>query len=65
MNATLSMTERRVGALVAEGCTDRMIATRLLLSVQAVEWSVAKLCRILGVESRAQLAAVLAELSGD
>jgi DNA-binding NarL/FixJ family response regulator len=63
MNAGLSITERRVGALVAEGCTDRAIASRLLLSVQTVEWCVAKLCRTLRAESRAELAALLGELS--
>jgi DNA-binding NarL/FixJ family response regulator len=64
MELSFSITEKRVGALVAAGCTDRMIASRLLLSVQAVEWSVAKLCRVLGVESRAELVARLVELSG-
>jgi len=59
----LSITERRVGSLVAEGFADPVIANRLLLTVQAVEWSVAKLCRALGVASREELAALLGELS--
>ena len=59
LGAAFSITERRVGSLVAAGCTDRAIAHRLLVTVEAVEWSVAKLCRGLGVESREALAALL------
>ena len=58
-----SITERRVGVLVAAGFTNAVIANSLLLTVQAVEWSVAKLCRALGVASREELAALLGELS--
>jgi len=60
----LSMTQRRVGSLVAAGYADPEIAARLLLSEQAVLWSIAKLCRILDVGSRQELAARLREWSG-
>jgi DNA-binding CsgD family transcriptional regulator len=56
---SLSMTERRVGALVAAGYADRQIAHRLRLSLQAVEWAVAKLCRTLEVGSRDELVVLL------
>jgi DNA-binding CsgD family transcriptional regulator len=60
---SLSMTERRVGSLVAAGHADAEIARRLVLSAQIVEWSVAKLCRTLEVESRDELVALLRALS--
>ena len=63
LEASLSITERRVGSLVAAGYTDGEIANRLLVSVRQVEWSVAKLCRALDVDSREELAALLGELS--
>lgn len=65
LQPSLSMTERRVGSLVAAGYADPEIAARLLLSEQTVQWSVAKLCRTLDVGSRHELAALLSELSGD
>jgi DNA-binding NarL/FixJ family response regulator len=58
-----SITERRVGVLVAAGFTNAVIANRLLLTVQAVEWSVAKLCRALEADSREELETRLGELS--
>ena len=60
----LSMTQRRVGSLVAAGYADSEIAARLLLSEQTVLWSIAKLCRTLDVGSRHELAARLREWSG-
>ena len=65
LQASLTMTERRVGSLVAAGYADREIAARLLLSEQTVQWSVAKLCRTFDLGSRHELAARLSELSGD
>jgi len=59
----LSMTERRVGSLVAAGYADSDIAARLLLSEQTVLWSIAKLCRTLDVGSRHELAVTLREWS--
>ena len=58
---SLSIAERRVGSLVAASCSDALIAERLLLSMQAVEWTVAKLSRRFGAGSREELAALLDE----
>jgi DNA-binding CsgD family transcriptional regulator len=60
----LSITERRIGALVAAGYADAEIAARLLLSPQTVAWSVAKLCRTFEAVSRDELVSLLAELRG-
>jgi DNA-binding CsgD family transcriptional regulator len=56
----MSLQERQVAALVAAGHSDAAIAERLLISLAAVEWTVAKLSRTLGVESRDGLATLLA-----
>jgi DNA-binding CsgD family transcriptional regulator len=61
---SLSMTERRVGSLVAAGYVETEIAKRLLLSAQLVEWTVAKLCQTFGVGSQDELAGQLRALSG-
>ncbi len=61
---SLSNDESRVGSLVAAGYADPAIAKRLLLPVQAVEWNVAKLSLMLGVDSREELIAALTELRG-
>ena len=61
---SFSITERRVGSLVGARYADQAIAERLRLSVQTVEWTVAKLCRALDVRSRDELVALLGELSG-
>jgi DNA-binding CsgD family transcriptional regulator len=58
----LSLRERQVAGLVAAGHSDAAIAERLLLSVAAVEWLVAKLSRAFGVDSREGLVAALATL---
>ena len=60
---SLSMTERRVGSLLAAGCTEAEVAARLLLNAETVAWVVAKLCRTLEVEARPELVALLRELS--
>ena len=60
--AQLSMTELRVGTLVSAGHSDEAIARRLALTLQAVEWHVAKLSRILDVSARDDLAAALTRL---
>jgi DNA-binding NarL/FixJ family response regulator len=65
LQPSLTMTERRVGSLVAAGYADPEIAARLLLSEQTVQWSVAKLCRTLDLGSRHELAARLGESRGD
>ena len=59
LRPSLSMTDRRVGALVAAGYADSEIAHHLRLSVQAVEWAVAKLSRTLEVGSRDELVVLL------
>ena len=64
LRPSLSITERRVGSLVAAGYADTEIAARLLLSPQTVAWSVAKLCRTLEAGSRDELVSLLAELRG-
>ena len=56
----LSETERRIVSLVAVGRTTAEVGDRLYLSPQTVEWSLARIYRKLGVQSRAELAAVLA-----
>lgn len=61
----LSLTERRIGALVAAGYPDAEIASRLLVSAQTVEWNVAKLTRALQVASREELVLRLAQLRAD
>jgi DNA-binding CsgD family transcriptional regulator len=55
-----TITERHVAALVAAGCTDASIASRLAVSRESVEWTVAKLCRLLAVGSRDELVGALA-----
>jgi DNA-binding NarL/FixJ family response regulator len=59
---SVSITEGRVGKLVAAGYLDSEIANRLLLTPQAVEWSIAKLCRTLQAGSRSELVMRLAAL---
>jgi DNA-binding CsgD family transcriptional regulator len=60
---SLSITERRVGSLVAAGYAEGEIARRLLLSPQLVDWTVAKLCRTFATASRDELAGRLRALS--
>jgi FixJ family two-component response regulator len=60
---TLSMSERRVGSLVAAGYGELEISRRLLMSPQLVKWTVAKLCRTFAAASPAELAEQLRALS--
>jgi DNA-binding CsgD family transcriptional regulator len=60
---SLSITERRVGSLVAAGYGQLEISRRLLLSPQLVDWTVAKLCRTFAAATPAELAAQLRALS--
>jgi DNA-binding CsgD family transcriptional regulator len=54
---TLSSREKQVAALVAEGLSNRQIATRLHLSERTAENHVAHILTKLGFESRARIAA--------
>jgi DNA-binding NarL/FixJ family response regulator len=52
----LSRREIEVAALVAEGCTNRQIAARLVLTEGTVANHVRRICQRLGVVRRAQVA---------
>jgi DNA-binding CsgD family transcriptional regulator len=56
----LTPTEQRVAALVAEGGTNREVATALFVSVHTVEANLTRVYAKLGVRSRAELAHRLA-----
>ncbi|MEU6279048.1 LuxR family transcriptional regulator [Streptomyces sp. NPDC047028] len=55
----LSATERSVAARVAQGATNREIATGLMLSVKTVEAALTRAYRKLGVKSRVELTRTL------
>ena len=63
----LSPREREVAILLAEGCTNRQIAERLVVSERTAENHVQRLMNRLGLRSRTQVAAwaVRCGLSGD
>ncbi|MEO5875353.1 MAG: LuxR C-terminal-related transcriptional regulator, partial [Streptosporangiaceae bacterium] len=58
--AALTDVERKVVALVAEGATNREIAGLLFVSVKAVEASLTRTYRKLGVRSRVDVARIAA-----
>ena len=60
---TLTETERRVAALAASGLTNREAAAKLYMSPKTIEANLARAYRKLGIRSRAELGARLAELS--
>jgi DNA-binding CsgD family transcriptional regulator len=62
---TLSPQERTVANLVAEGLSNREIATRLTLSVKTIEYHLSNAYDKLGIRSRAALAARIASLRGE
>lgn len=62
--AGLTPGERRVAELAAAGATNREIATRLFVTVKAVEWHLSHAYRKLGISSRSELPAVLYGESG-
>jgi DNA-binding NarL/FixJ family response regulator len=57
----LNPTERRIAELVAKGCTNHEVASRLFLSPKTVEWNLSKIYRKVHVRSRTELAAKLAK----
>jgi DNA-binding CsgD family transcriptional regulator len=59
----LTATERRVAELAASGMTNREIASAAFMSPKTVEGNLAKVYRKLGIASRAELGAHMAEQS--
>ena len=57
----LTENERRVAELAASGLTNREVAARLFMSPKTVEANVARAYRKLGIHSRAELGARLAD----
>ena len=53
--ATLTITERRIAALVADGRTNREVAAELVVSVHTVEAALTRIYAKLGVRSRTEL----------
>ena len=58
----LTANERRVAELAAQGLTNRQVATELFLSPKTVEANLSRVYRKLGIRSRAELGARVAEL---
>lgn len=63
MISKLSLREREVAGLVAQGLRDREISSRLVISRRTAESHVAHILTKLGFSSRVQLAAYVARLS--
>ena len=59
--ASLTPSERRVAEMAAEGPTNREIAQALFVTQRTVEVHLTSIYRKLGISSRSQLAAALAE----
>src|SRR4051794_7053249 len=57
--AALTVSERRVARMAADGLTNRQIATELVVTVKAVEWHLSHVYRKLGIASRGSLAETL------
>jgi DNA-binding CsgD family transcriptional regulator len=60
---SLTKTEGRIAELVARGLRNDEVAERLGLSPKTVEWNLTKVYRKLGLRSRTELVATLAQLS--
>jgi DNA-binding NarL/FixJ family response regulator len=58
----LTANERRVAELAAQGMTNRQVAAELFLSPKTVEANLSRVYRKLGIRSRAELGARVAEL---
>jgi DNA-binding NarL/FixJ family response regulator len=59
----LTVTEQRVAELAAQGRTNRVIADALFLSPKTVEANLARVYRKLGISTRAELGATMANRS--
>jgi DNA-binding CsgD family transcriptional regulator len=57
----LTPTEERVAALVAAGRTYREVADALFISPKTVQWNLSNIYRKLGIRSRGELPARLAQ----
>ena len=57
--AALTVSERRVARMAADGMTNRQIAGELVVTVKAVEWHLSHVYRKLGISSRGDLASTL------
>jgi len=57
--AALTVSERRVARMAADGLTNRQIANELVVTVKAVEWHLSHVYRKLGIASRVNLAETL------
>jgi ATP/maltotriose-dependent transcriptional regulator MalT len=57
--AALTVSERRVARMAADGLTNRQIAHELVVTVKAVEWHLSHVYRKLGISSRASLSSTL------
>lgn len=57
--AALTVSERRVARMAADGLTNRQIASELVVTVKAVEWHLSHVYRKLGISSRGSLAQTL------
>jgi DNA-binding NarL/FixJ family response regulator len=58
-SAELTETERRVAELVANGLTNKEVATKLFVTVRTVEANLTKVYAKLGIRSRTELASRL------
>jgi DNA-binding CsgD family transcriptional regulator len=61
---SLTDTERRIVVLVAQGCSNRLIASQMFLSVHTIAFHLRRVFCKLDVSSRVQLASLAAEQTG-